>query len=33
MKVIVYMFEGLVSKVIDDETGQEIDFMEVEENV
>ena len=30
MKVIVYMFRGLVNKVVDTETGQEIDFEEVE---
>ena len=31
MKAIVYMYNGLVSKVVDDSTGQEIEFEEVEQ--
>ena len=31
MKALIYMYNGLVSKVVDEETGQEIDFTEVEE--
>lgn len=30
MKVLVYMFRGLIDKVVDVDTGQEIDFEEVE---
>ena len=31
MKALVYMYKGLVSKVVDESTGQEIDFEEVEQ--
>ena len=33
MKVLVYMFEGIVDKVINQETGQEIEFEEVEKTI